>query len=91
MRDAIVNTYGFKSGSGLVAGFAPFALLGPALGATSVTPKMDVTKPKTLTATALASATEAIGASTVFASPAALVNVVASASELTDSQRTALA
>ena len=91
MRDAIVNTYGFKSGSGLVAGFAPFALLGPALGATSVTPKMDVTKPKTLTATALASATEAIGASTVFASPAALVNVVASASELTDSQRAALA
>ena len=32
MRDAIANTYGFAPGSGLVAGFAPFALLGPALG-----------------------------------------------------------
>ena len=40
----------FAPGSGLVAGFAPFALLGPALGATSVTPTMDVTRPKTLTA-----------------------------------------
>lgn len=91
MRDAIAHTYGFEEGSALVAGFAPFALLGPALGATSVTPKMDVTKPKTLTATALASAAEAIDASTVFASPAALVNVVATAKELTEPQRSALA
>ena len=73
MRDAIANTYGFAPGSGLVAGFAPFALLGPALGATSVTPTMDVTRPKTLTASALASAAAAIDASVVFASPAALV------------------
>lgn len=91
MRDAIANTYGFEPGSSLVAGFAPFALLGPALGATSVTPKMDVTKPKTLTASALASAAQAIGASVVFASPAALVNVVATAGELTGAQRAALA
>lgn len=91
MRDAIANTYGFAPGSGLVAGFAPFALLGPALGATSVTPTMDVTRPKTLTASALASAAAAIDASVVFASPAALVNVVATANELTASQREALA
>lgn len=91
MRDAIANTYGFAPGSGLVAGFAPFALLGPALGATSVTPTMDVTRPKTLTASALASAAAAIDASVVFASPAALVNVVATADELTGEQRAALA
>lgn len=91
MRDAIANTYGFAPGSGLVAGFAPFALLGPALGATSVTPTMDVTRPKTLTASALASAAAAIDASVVFASPAALVNVVATADELSAEQRAALA
>ena len=91
MRDAIANTYGFAPGSGLVAGFAPFALLGPALGATSVTPTMDVTRPKTLTASALASAAAAIDASVVFASPAALVNVVATANELNAEQRAALA
>ena len=91
MRDAIANTYGFAPGSGLVAGFAPFALLGPALGATSVTPTMDVTRPKTLTASALASAAAAIDASVVFASPAALVNVVATADELSSEQRAALA
>lgn len=91
MRDAIANTYGFAPGSGLVAGFAPFALLGPALGATSVTPTMDVTRPKTLTASALASAAAAIDATVVFASPAALVNVVATADELNAEQRAALA
>lgn len=91
MRDAIANTYGFTPGSGLVAGFAPFALLGPALGATSVTPTMDVTRPKTLTASALASAAAAIDASVVFASPAALVNVVATADGLNAEQRAALA
>lgn len=91
MRDAIANTYGFAPGSGLVAGFAPFALLGPALGATSVTPTMDVTRPKTLTASALASAAAAIDASVVFASPAALVNVVATADGLSAEQRAALA
>ena len=91
MRDAIANTYGFAPGSGLVAGFAPFALLGPALGATSVTPTMDVTRPKTLTASALASAAAAIDATVVFASPAALVNVVATADELSGEQRAALA
>ncbi|MBM7050923.1 alpha/beta fold hydrolase [Rothia sp. ZJ1223] len=90
MRDAIKNTYGLKAGTGLVAGFAPFALLGPGLGCTSVTPKMDVTKPKTLSASALASAAAAIDATAIFASPAALVNVVATADELTAAQRQGL-
>lgn len=77
LRDTILRTYNMSVGTGLVAGFAPFALLGPALGAVSVTPDMDVTAPRTLTAKALADAVNAINATTVFCSPAALENVVA--------------
>jgi olefin beta-lactone synthetase len=91
MRDTLKETYSLQAGSALVAGFAPFALLGPALGATSVTPDMDVTAPATLTATALADAARAVNATTVFASPAALANVLATAGELTADQRDALA
>ncbi|WP_288023909.1 AMP-binding protein, partial [Arthrobacter sp.] len=91
MRDTLKATYKLEAGTALVAGFAPFALLGPALGATSVTPDMDVTAPRTLTAAALADAAAAINATVVFASPAALVNVVATAAQLTDAHKAALA
>ncbi|MFL4472386.1 alpha/beta fold hydrolase [Paeniglutamicibacter sp. MACA_103] len=91
MRDTLRETYDLKAGSALVAGFAPFALLGPALGATSVTPDMDVTAPRTLTAAALADAAAAVDATTVFASPAALANVLETREALDDSQRTTLA
>ncbi|AXJ11222.1 alpha/beta fold hydrolase [Arthrobacter sp. PM3] len=77
MRDTVAATLGIRPGARLVAAFAPFALLGPALGAVSVTPAMDVTAPRTLTARALADAAAAIGATVVFASPAALGNVLA--------------
>ncbi|TJY68820.1 alpha/beta fold hydrolase [Arthrobacter sp. CAU 1506] len=90
MRDTLKDTYGLEAGTSLVAGFAPFALLGPALGATSVTPDMDVTAPKTLTAAALADAAAAVHATAVFASPAALTNVLATADGLTDEHRVAL-
>ena len=90
MRDTLRETYGLKAGSALVAGFAPFALLGPALGATSVTPDMDVTAPRTLTATALADAAAAVDATAVFASPAALANVLATKDALDHSQRRVL-
>ncbi|MCW4465291.1 alpha/beta fold hydrolase [Glutamicibacter sp. MNS18] len=90
MRDTLHQTYGLQAGSALVAGFAPFALLGPALGATSVTPNMDVTAPRTLTASALAEAAEAVKATAIFASPAALANVLATQSELSPGQRDSL-
>ena len=77
MRDAVATTYGIGPDSPLVAAFAPFVLLGPALGATSASPDMDVTSPGTLTASALAEAVRAIDAAVVFASPAALRSVVA--------------
>ncbi|PQZ92279.1 hydrolase [Arthrobacter sp. MYb227] len=90
MRDTLRVTYDLKAGSALVAGFAPFALLGPALGATSVTPDMDVTAPRTLTAAALADAAAAVEATTIFASPAALANVLKTQNALDTAKRKAL-
>jgi acyl-coenzyme A synthetase/AMP-(fatty) acid ligase len=90
LRDALATTYGIEAGSALVAAFAPFALLGPALAVTTVVPEMDVTAPRTLTAAALADAAHAADASMVFTSPAALTNVVATAQRLTSAQRAAL-
>ncbi len=75
----------------LVAAFAPFALYGPALGIGAAVPQMDVTKPGTLTAARLAEAAAAIEATLIFASPAALRNVVATAGELTAAQSSAIA
>jgi acyl-coenzyme A synthetase/AMP-(fatty) acid ligase len=74
----------------LVAAFAPFAILGPALGIGSAVPDIDVTAPGSLTAAGLADAAAAVGGTVVFASPAALRRVVATAAELTAEQRTAL-
>ncbi|WP_307807525.1 alpha/beta fold hydrolase [Naasia sp. SYSU D00948] len=90
LRDALARHYGIGVGTGLVAGFAPFALLGPALGARSASPDMDVTSPATLTAAAVADAVAAVQGTAVFLSPAAVRNVVATADALTPEQRTAL-
>jgi acyl-coenzyme A synthetase/AMP-(fatty) acid ligase len=78
-RDAVAATYGITRGDRLVAAFAPFALYGPALGITSTIPDVDVTKPGTLTTAALDAACASIDATIVFASPAALANVVRTA------------
>ncbi len=91
VRDVLAAQYDVGVGTGLVAGFAPFALLGPALGARSVAPDMDVTAPRTLTARAVADAVAAADASVVFLSPAALANVVATSSALTAADRQTLA
>ena len=91
MCAVVAETYGLSPERPFVAGFAPFALLGTALGATSATPDMDVTAPATLRAGALADAASAIDASVVFASPSALANVVRTAGELTPAQRDSLA
>jgi acyl-CoA synthetase (AMP-forming)/AMP-acid ligase II/pimeloyl-ACP methyl ester carboxylesterase len=91
VRDALAAQYGVGPGTGLVAGFAPFALLGPALGCRSVTPDMDVTSPKTLTADAVAAAVAAVDATVVFLSPAALTNVVVTSQSLDANAHRALA
>jgi len=68
--------YGLSEHDSLVAAFAPWALLGPGLGVTSVIPDMDVTKPGTLTADALAEAITVAQGTVIWAAPAALRNVV---------------
>jgi pimeloyl-ACP methyl ester carboxylesterase len=88
--ELVRSTYELTRGDKLVAAFAPFALYGPALGVGAVVPDMDVTAPGTLTAAALADAAGATGATVVFAAPAALRNVVATAASLSTGQRAAL-
>ncbi|PWJ55738.1 Acyl-CoA synthetase (AMP-forming)/AMP-acid ligase II [Quadrisphaera granulorum] len=100
LRDAAAQTCGLGPGGSLVAAFAPFAILAPLLGATAAVPETDVTKPDTLTAAALARAVVAVApdddtaeaaAPVVFASPAALRRVVATADDVDDAGRAALA
>ena len=86
----VARTFGLTEGRGFVAAFAPFALYGPPLGLPCAVPDMDVTAPHTLTAAALADSVAAVDAESVFASPAALRNVVATAHELSGEQREAL-
>jgi acyl-coenzyme A synthetase/AMP-(fatty) acid ligase/pimeloyl-ACP methyl ester carboxylesterase len=78
-RDALNRSYDITAEDRLVAAFAPFALFGPALGITSAIPDVDVTSPGKLTASALNQACAAVHATMVFASPAALANVIATA------------
>lgn len=91
LRDVLAEHFAIGEDSGLVTGFAPFALLGPALGTRSATPDMDVSSPRTLTARAVAAAVRASQGSIVFLSPAAILNVVATADALTDADRSDLA
>jgi len=97
LRDAAAQACGLGPGGSLVAAFAPFAILAPLLGATCSVPETDVTKPDTLTAGALARAVAAVAPDddaappVVFASPAALRRVVATAGEVDPAGRAALA
>jgi len=90
-RDAIASAYGINESDALVAAFAPWAVLGPALGIPSAIPDMDLTDPSTLQATALADATARIHGTFTWVSPAALRTVVDTGSALSDAQRQALA
>lgn len=78
-RDALQKTYNIIPTDTFVAAFAPFALYGPALGIATGLADMDVTSPGTLTAAALDDACRRVGATMVFASPAALANVARTA------------
>lgn len=80
-RDSIRDAFAIDAGDNLVAAFAPFAVLAPALGITSAIPAMDVTAPGELRVHEFASAARAIGATIAFASPAVLENLAATAGE----------
>ena len=86
-REILQNVYNITDADSFVAAFAPFALFGPALGITTGLADMDVTSPATLTANALDDACRATQATMVFASPAALVNVLKTASKNLNSLR----
>ncbi len=88
--DLVRRTYDLGPDDTFVAAFAPFAVLGPALGLGSAVPDIDVTAPDTLTAPLLADAVAAVDARVVFASPAALRRVVATRDQLGPGQRDAL-
>lgn len=83
-RDALMELYEITPEDRLVAAFAPFALYGPAMGIPSIVPDMDVSAPGTLTAAHLVKAIQAINASLVFASPAAIANVMSTSGGLSD-------
>ena len=89
-RDALIDLYNIQDTDRLVAAFGPFALFGPIMGIPSVVPDAEVTAPGSLTAHALAEAVQAVRATLVFASPAALTNVAATAGALMPDQATAL-
>jgi olefin beta-lactone synthetase len=88
--DLVRATYDLQPDDTFVAAFAPFSILGPALGLGSSVPDIDVTAPQTLTAALLADAVAAVDARIVFASPAALRRVVDTKDRLGPAQRDAL-
>jgi cis-3-alkyl-4-acyloxetan-2-one decarboxylase / olefin beta-lactone synthetase len=90
-RDMLARCFDIRPNDRFVAAFPPFALYGPAMGVPSVVPDMSPTEPGSLRAVALAEACEAIGATLVFASPAALRSVVATADDLMPHHRASLA
>ncbi len=89
-REQLAALYSITPTDRLVAAFGPFALFGAALGIPSAVPDMNLTAPRTLTARAMGDAAAAIDATMVFASPAALANVVATADDVSPNGRSAL-
>lgn len=88
--ETLVAAYDLDDDDVLVAAFAPWAILGPALGLASVIPAMDLLRPSTLTAAALAQAVDRGSGTVLWASPAALRSVVDSAGALEEGDRRAL-
>ncbi len=86
-RDLLIEHYGITDADALVAAFAPWAVLGPAIGISSSLPDMDVTSPRTLEASALADAVRVVDGTLLWASPAAFTNVLATSAGLDDRQR----
>ncbi|MDD7939132.1 fatty acid CoA ligase family protein [Actinomycetospora lutea] len=66
------DLYGLGPGDVSLATFPPFALFGPALGMTTVVPRMDPTRPARVRAGRLVRAARRTGATTMFGSPAVL-------------------
>ncbi len=89
-RDALREHYAITPRDSLVAAFAPWAVLGPALGIASAIPDMDVTSPRTLTARAFAASVRVVDGTLVWASPAAFTSILGSAGGMSDDDLAAL-
>ncbi|MEK9737540.1 MAG: alpha/beta fold hydrolase, partial [Candidatus Nanopelagicales bacterium] len=76
LRDALRAAYAITESDALVAAFAPWAVLGPALGIASAIPNMDLTDASTLTSVSFAEATAAVGGTLMWASPTGLRGIV---------------
>jgi acyl-CoA synthetase (AMP-forming)/AMP-acid ligase II len=68
----IRDLYGLGPGDVSLATFPPFALFGPALGMTTVVPRMDPTRPAKVVPARIVRAVQASGATVMFGSPALL-------------------
>lgn len=80
LRDALVAAYDIRaSDDGLVAAFAPWAVLGPALGIPSAIPDMDLTDPSTLTMESFSEAAAAVKGTIAWTSPTGLRALVETA------------
>lgn len=66
------DLYGLGPGDTSLATFPPFALFGPALGMTTVVPRMDPTRPGKVVPARLVRAARRTGATVMFGSPAVL-------------------
>lgn len=91
LRDALRDAYDIRhdgeTPDALVAAFAPWAVLGPALGIASAIPDMEITDASSLTAETTAAAAAAVGGTLMWTSPTALRAIVATADHLTGSSR----
>lgn len=73
---ALQLQYSIDSHDVIIAAFAPWAVFGPALGIASVLPDMNPGKPSSLTYRALNESVVRAGGTLLWASPAALTNVL---------------
>jgi len=73
---ALQSQYSIQPDDVIIAAFAPWAVFGPALGIASVLPDMNPGKPSSLTYRALNESVVRAGGTLLWASPAALTNVL---------------
>ncbi len=77
--EVLKDHYSLTNSDVIIAAFAPWAVFGPALGVGSVLPHMNLGSPSSLTYSSLQGAIRHAGGTLLWASPAALRNVVETA------------
>ena len=88
--EALKSQYSLIPKDVIIAAVAPWAVFGPALGIASVLPNMDPARPSSLTYDALEVSVRSAGGTLLWASPAALVNVLETAPNHANSKKEAV-